>query len=317
MAKEGIKTYNGEVMKRESVIVGLIVSLFIFSIILSLQFQPFQFQQNTSSYPLRMSKGIGVIEINGPIAFEMKTTSFSSQGASAILDQIDAMKDDLAVKGILLRINSPGGTVGASQEIYTALLALKKEREIPIVASIADVGASGAYYAALAADTIYANPGSLVGSIGVIIGNINYTELAKKHGVHFNVYKSGPYKDILSGWRPSTAVEDQLLNQLIQDVYLQFVSAVTTQRHLSPNVAKALAQGQIYTGKMAQKNKLIDQLGGYNSALAAVAKAAGITGKPIIIKKDKYGFSDFLSGWKDQLGVNWHSLFFPAITMTY
>ena len=300
-------------MKRESLIVGAILTLFIFSVTLSIDSR----RDDSSLSMTGSGKGIGLIEINGPIAFEMKATSFASQGASTILEQINDLKDDPSVKGVLVRINSPGGTVGASQEIYDALLSLKEDREIPIVASIADVGASGAYYAALAADTIYANPGSLVGSIGVIIGNINYEELAKKHGVYLNVYKSGQYKDILSSWRSSTPAEDQLLNQLIQDVYGQFVDAVTTQRQLSPTVAKALAQGQIYTGKTAKENKLIDKLGGYDTALDDIAKTVGIKGKPVIIQKTKHRFGDFLSIWKDQLSFNWKSILFPSVTMTY
>jgi len=299
-------------LTKEPLIISLLLFLFITTIFLSLKSQ-----KEPSALALSRSTGIGLIEINGPIAFEMRSTAFSAMGASHILDQIHALKKDDAVKGILIRINSPGGTVGASQEIYNALLALKKDRKIPIVVSIADVGASGAYYVALAGDTIYANPGSLIGSIGVLIGNINYSELAKKHGVYLNLYKSGPYKDILSSWRASTDAENQLLNRLIQDVYGQFVAAVAEQRQLSPQITRELAQGQIYTGKAAKTHQLIDQLGGYNVALTALASQVGIKGDPTIIKKDKLGFTSFLSAWKDQLSFNWQSLIFPTMTMTY
>jgi len=299
-------------LTKEPLIISLLLFLFIATIFLSLQSQ-----HKSSTLALSRASGIGLIEINGPIAFEMRSTAFSSLGASSILDQIDAFKKDANVKGLLIRINSPGGTVGASQEIFNALLTLKKDRKIPIFVSIADVGASGAYYVALAGDAIYANPGSLIGSIGVLIGNINYSELANKHGVYLNLYKSGAYKDILSSWRASTDAEDKLLNTLIQDVYDQFVTAVAQQRNLATNVIKALAQGQIYTGKAAKTHQLIDQLGGYTIALNDLAKQAGITGEPTIIKKDKLGFTNFISAWKDQLSFNWQSLIFPKITMTY
>ena len=302
-------------MKRESIISSLLLLLFTVSIALSIQSK---YDVSTTALSISSTASrIGLIEITGPISFEMTPSPLATQGATAILEQIEALKKDTSIKGILLRINSPGGTVGASQEIYHALLDLKASQNIPIVASIADIGASGAYYIALSADRIFANPGSLVGSIGVIIGNINIAELAKKHGVYMNTHKSGPYKDILSSWRPSTDQEGRLINTLVQNVHQQFVKEVMTQRRLSSKMTRSLTQGQLYTGKMALENKLVDQLGGYNEALKEVAKTAGIKGNPIVVKKSKPRLSDLLFLWKDQLNVNWKSLFFPATIMTY
>lgn len=296
---------------KESAIVTLLAILFTTGVFLS-AINTISSPSSTHSSIGFIQNGIAVIDIYGPISFSSPSQSFMPEGAEATLQEIRDISEDKHVKGILLRINSPGGTVGASQELHQALLDLKKKRKIPIVASIGDVGASGAYYTAIAADTIFANPGSLVGSIGVILGNINVSELADKYGIDYQVYKSGPYKDILSSWRTASPEEKVLLQTMIDNVYSQFATAVSRDRKLPLSTVKELAKGQIYTGEQAQSLKLVDKLGGYNEAMAYLCKQAKISGNPTIISKSKGSWDDILGRWKDYVGSSFKESFMSA-----
>ncbi len=280
-------------MKYKDTIIGGLL-LFLFIIALVVQYEP-QAQSADVVLPtgsIFPQKGIAVVDLYGPIAFPQYSTSVGPMGANAVLDQLYKIKDDTNIKGLILRINSPGGTVAASQEIYQAVKAVKAALNIPIVAQIGDVGASGAYYAALGADTIFANPGSLVGSIGVIIGGLSIYELAQKHGVDYNVYKSGAYKDLLSMWRPPTAEEQTLLQTVIDDVYEQFKSDFIDSRKISADHATILAQGQLYTGNQALELQMVDKIGGYKDALVYIGELTGLGANPNVISKVSYGFSD-------------------------
>ena len=183
------------------------------------------------------------------------------------------------VKAVVLRINSPGGTVGASQELHAAVLKLR-EKGIPVVASMGDVAASGGVYIALAADKIVANPGTITGSIGVIIRTANAQELFHKVGVSAEVVKSGPFKDILSPYRSLTPDERALLQGMIDDAYRQFVEAVAAGRGLAPEQVRPFADGRIFTGRQAKELGLVDELGGLQTAVELAGKVAGIEGMP-------------------------------------
>ena len=218
---------------RNNVPIYFVIALFCASIVTQLLVSSDSQSETKSSDIFQSKSGIAVIDIYGPISFASPSQAFIPVGADAIISQLKAAEDNKKVKGVVLRINSPGGTVGASQEIFSAIQTLKEKRDIPIVASIADVGASGAYYAAMATDTIYANRGSLIGSIGVIIGNINITELAKRYGLSYEIYKSGEYKDALSSWRTASEKEKELYQGLVDNVYEQFLSDFVTTRKLT------------------------------------------------------------------------------------
>jgi protease-4 len=179
--------------------------------------------------------------------------------------------DDKNVKGILLRINSPGGTVGMSQEVYDVVKQLRAKNK-PVVISMGDVAASGGYYIASAGDRIFANPGTLTGSIGVIMHLLNWQETEKKIGLQPFVIKSGAFKDIGSADRPMTPDEKNLLQAIIMDSYDQFVTAVSDGRKMDKEAVKKLADGRIYSGRQAYKAKLVDELGGYEDALAYLQK---------------------------------------------
>lgn len=186
-------------------------------------------------------------------------------GAETVRDQlIEAARDD-SVRGILLRIDSPGGTVGTSQEVYNAVLAARARK--PVVVSMGDTAASGGYYIACAADRIFANPGTLTGSIGVIISSYDISGLLERFAINPQVIKSGKYKDILSINRALSVEEKAILQSVINDTYSQFVSAVARGRNLSASRVRELADGRIYTGQQARKAGLVDSLGDYQAAL--------------------------------------------------
>lgn len=174
------------------------------------------------------------------------------------LKKIKAFKNDSNIKGVIIRINSPGGAVAPSQEIYEELLRLKKIK--PVYASIGTVGASGGYYIAAAADKIYAMPGSLTGSIGVIMQSMNVAELTKKIGLRFETLKAGKNKDVGNAFRPMTTEERSLLNNLLSETHRQFIADVQSQRQLPEAILKEVTDGRVLTGTQAKEVGLVDDL---------------------------------------------------------
>ena len=287
--------------KKETIIISLVSFLFISSIALTLFQQSFKPAHTMSSETqssqsfLSSKKGIAVIELYGPISFSDSSNVLFPNGADLILKQIKLIEEDKNVLGILLKINSPGGTVGASQEIYDALLKCKTKRQIPVVAQIGDIGASGAYYVALAADKIFANAGSLVGSIGVVLGTINIKELAEKNGVSQQLYKGGEYKDILSMWRNPSSEEERLLLNLVDNVHDQFKDDLVKSRQISTSDLKRVAEGQIFTGTLALDLNLIDQIATFQDAVVYIGQEVGLGENPALISKTKSAFYDVVS----------------------
>jgi signal peptide peptidase SppA len=220
---------------------------------------------------MRFKDHIQVVKLSGMIIDKADAGLFSSSAGSsnsALKDLRKALTND-KVKGVLLRVNSPGGTVPTSQELYEAVLKLK-EKGKPVVVSMGDVAASGGYYVACAADRVVANPGTLTGSIGVIINLMNFKGLADKIGVTPAVIKSGEFKDIASPYRPMTQAEHDILQALIMDSYDQFTTAVSKGRKLPIDTVKKIADGRIYSGRQAQKLGLVDELGTYSDAVASL-----------------------------------------------
>lgn len=247
-------------------------------------------------------KGIAVVSISGPIQFsQSSSSSFFPDSADLILKQLLEVEKNENVKGLLLKINSPGGTVGSSQEILAALRRIKEKRKIPIVAQIGDMGASGAYYVCLGADKVFANRGSMVGSIGVIMSGIQIKELADNIGIKDKTYKSGAYKDTMSMWRESSPEEDVMIQEMIDSVYEQFLADVILARKLEESKARALAQGQVFTGERAVKEGLIDAIGTYHDALRYLGEKTGLGEYPPIISIQKVNWMDFATIWTSQL----------------
>jgi protease-4 len=210
-----------------------------------------------------------------------------------IIDQIESFKEDNSVKAIVLRVNSPGGGVSPSQEIYDEVKAAAAVK--PVVVSMGSVAASGGYYIAAPAQRILANPGTITGSIGVIMQFTNVEELLGKVGLKSQVVKSGLHKDIGSPVRPMSTSDREILQSLIDDVYAQFIQAVADSRQMDLDKVRQLADGRIFTGRQALEAGLVDELGSYRDAIRVAADLAGIEGKPKVVypaadKKELLGY---------------------------
>jgi protease-4 len=216
--------------------------------------------------------------------------------------------DDSRVKAIILRVDSPGGGVSPSQEIYREVKRVKEEKKKKVVVSMASVAASGGYYIAAPADQIFANPGTITGSIGVIAEWLNYKELAEWAKLKPVTFKSGEFKDTGSPTRDLTEADRKFFQGMIDELYAQFVNAVTEGRQgkgeagseLNKERVTLLADGRVYTGEAAKKCGLVDEIGNYEDAVKATAKLVNIKGEPQIVTppKPKEGFSllDLLFG---------------------
>ena len=207
--------------------------------------------------------------------------------SSNTIRQIKKYADDKSIKAIVFRIDSPGGGVAPSQEIYSAILKVRKNSNKIVVTSMGNVAASGGYYIACASDKIVANPGTLTGSIGVIMTFPNIEELMKKIGLKTEVIKSGKFKDIGSPMREFTEEEKKLLQGVIDDVYDQFVNAVADGRGMDIQKVKELSDGRIFTGRQALEIGLVDNLGSLEDAIELAAELVGIEGKPKIVSERK------------------------------
>jgi protease-4 len=211
-----------------------------------------------------------------------------------IVEELNDYADDASVKAIVIRIDSPGGGVVVSQEIYNAVKNAKREGK-KIIVSMGSVAASGGYYVAAAADKIVANPGTLTGSIGVKMEFANVEKLLEKIGVKGMVVKAGEFKDIGSPYRDMTAQEKKLLQDVIDDVHNQFIKAVAEGRNLPEADVRAIADGRIFTGQQALALKLVDQMGDLADSIRLAGSLAGIKGRPKVIeKKKKIPFLEYL-----------------------
>jgi protease IV len=249
---------------------------------------------------------VAVLEVSGIIGIG------SDRGADAdgLVRTLGEYRDDSSVAAVVLRINSPGGVVGPTQEIFSAVERVRAAGK-PVVASLGAVAASGGYYVAVAANRIFASPGTLTGSIGVIMQLANVEGLLKKVGVDYVVVKAGAYKDIGNFARPMKPEERQVLQALLDDVYAQFVTAVAARRGLDRSAVLAFADGRIYSGQQARALKMVDELGGLEDAIEAAAKLAGIVGKPrVIYPRRRFTLRDLLSS---QLGLDAAAALLPTL----
>lgn len=215
---------------------------------------------------------VGVIDVKGVIV-----------DAKPVLDRIESFRKNGSIKAVVLRVDSPGGAVAPSQEIFEAIRQLDEKK--PVVASFGSTAASGGFYVACGARHIVANPGTLTGSIGVILEAGNYERLMEKVGLRSVVVKSGPFKDILSPTREMTQAERDLLQEMVENVYGQFVRAVmtvATRRGLDETQVRAIADGRVLSGEQAFQKGLVDSLGTLKDAVAKAAELAGMSGEPTV-----------------------------------
>lgn len=241
---------------------------------------------------------IAVIYIDGVIIGGRGQSSLlaESGGTDYLIRQLHEARDDESVKAILLRINSPGGSAPASQEVGEEIKKIRAGGKL-VVTSMGDVAASGGYWLAACSDKIYANPSTLTGSIGVYMPYTNWEELYEKIGVRQEKIKSGPHKDILSPERPMTDEERAIIQTMVDDMYNQFVVIVSEGRKMEPERVRQLADGRIYTGNQAKELGLVDELGNMYDAIDGTAQLAGIKGKPVLKEFGKSG------PWQMLLGV--------------
>jgi len=223
-----------------------------------------------SSFTFLPGAKVAVVEIKGVI-----------MESRDILTTLDDYRKDGNIRAIVIRIDSPGGAVGPSQEIYSTLKEIDKEK--PVIASMGAVAASGGYYIALGARKILANPGTVTGSIGVIMEIINLEKFMEWAKVDQQVIKSGKYKDFGNPFRPLTESERQKLQDFVDQVHAQFVKAVENSRKLSHDQVLKVADGMIFSGEKAKELGLVDLIGTLNDAIDLAAKEAGIEGKPEVV----------------------------------
>ncbi len=216
---------------------------------------------------------IALIRVEGVILDAQQTVS-----------ELKKFGENPSVKAIVLRIDSPGGGVVPSQEIHDAVLRVRNKHDKAVVASMGTVAASGGYYIAVATDRIIANPGTLTGSIGVIMELANLEGLLKKIGVQSVVVKSGPHKDLGSPFRTMSPADRRILQTVMDDVHSQFIEAVAEGRSLDMRDVTRLADGRIFTGRQAKDAKLVDDLGDLDDAIRVAADLAGIEGEPKVIE---------------------------------
>jgi protease-4 len=221
---------------------------------------------------ISLGDAVAVVDIEGVLTYD--------------LDKIDEIKDyreDDRIKAVLLRVNSPGGGVAASQAIYHELRKTREEK--PVVVTMGTVAASGGYYVACAADSIVAHEGTITGSIGVIAEYLRTEELFRKIGLDVTVIKSGKFKDVGSPYRPMTEEEKVYIGTLLDRVYEQFLRTVSDGRGLPLDRIRELAEGRLYTGEEAVELGLVDRIGTYEDALLMAARMGGISGEPRVVER--------------------------------
>lgn len=265
--------------RRRDVIIGVIIAMGALMALGMFGFMLFGMAAGSSDgfeFGGISGNSIGVVEVYGVIDDDM---------ARQAIRQIERFTDNGSIQALVIHVNSPGGGVAPSQEIYDAILRAKEEK--PVVISMASVAASGGYYIACAGDRIIANPGTLTGSIGVIFQFHTFQDLMGKIGVGTETVKSGELKDVGSYARPMTDKEREMLNSVVQSTYEQFVDVVATGRGKEKSAVYPLADGSVYTGLQAYNLGLIDTLGGLHEAVHLAADLAEMTGEPKIVRSTR------------------------------
>lgn len=225
----------------------------------------------------RGNERIAVLSLDGVIQ-DVPSSLFGAAGYDHqfFMSQLDSIYEDPTVKGVVLVVNSPGGGVMESSDIYDAIRSIQTDREIPFYVAMGGMAASGGYYVSAPAEKIFVHPETITGSIGVIMESVNYAKLAEKYGIDFNTIKTGPYKDIMSGSREMTEEERNMLQEMINDSYERFVDIVAEGRHMSVQDVKKVADGRIMNGRQAIEAGLADEAGKPGDAIAAMKEDFGL-----------------------------------------
>ncbi len=264
---------------------GNIIALIIIGIIVIISIIKFSVQKN--EFNISHSGDIGILSLEGVL---IKSDKFISQ--------LKKYGKSNSIKGIIIKINSPGGSSATSQEIYEMIKWVKNKYKKPIFVAMESVAASGGYYVAIAADSIFALPSTLTGSIGVIMDFPQWEKALNKIGVEMNVIKSGKLKDSGSPYRDFTENDKKYFQSLVDDVYEQFIQDVSESRNISLEKVRKLANGQVFTGRQAYNHKLIDKIGTTQNAIDLMAQKLKLGKNPKIVKpkKEKIALIDILFG---------------------
>lgn len=228
----------------------------------------------TFSEKVSLGEKVAIVNVTGVII-----------DSSGVVEELKKHAKDNSIKAIVIRIDSPGGAVAPSQEIYNEVLKVKEKKKV--VVSMGSVAASGGYYIAAAADKIVANAGTLTGSIGVIMEIPNFEGLMKKIGIETQVIKSGKHKDIASVFKSLKPEEREILQSVLDDVHDQFIRAVSDGRGMDFEDARKISDGRIFTGRMAKEIGLVDEIGSLEDAIALAGQLAGIKGEPEVVRKEE------------------------------
>jgi len=246
----------------------------------------------------KSTKKIAVLNVDGVIQDTGSAGSLLSNGSfnfKDFMDQLNYAKEDNNVKGIIIRVNSPGGGVVESAEIHDKIVEIQKDTKKPIYVSMGATAASGGYYISTPANKIFASPETLTGSLGVIMEGINYGELAKKYGINFMTIKSGTYKDIMSPSRPMTNDEKKILQNMVNDSYDGFVKVISEGRKLSEKRVRELADGLVYDGRQAKKLNLIDDFGYLDDVINHMKQDYQLKGAQVVQYSTDFGIGSLLS----------------------
>ena len=268
-------------MRRHPVIFGIFLLCLIATVFFLLVYVLGSSTEDRHSFAL--DNKVGVVKVEGFIG-----------DTRDVVEQLSQFGKDESIKAVVLRIDSPGGGVASSQEIYAAVVELKKKKKV--IASMGSLAASGGYMVACAADKIVANPGTITGSISAVMHFANAQELLKKVGLKASVVKSGKFKDIGSPVREMTTEERALMQELVDDIYDQFLDMVARDRNIAKENLRKIADGRVFTGRQAQKLGLVDDLGDMGYAVTLAGEMSGIKGKPEVVYPKKKGsrFWDYL-----------------------
>lgn len=237
---------------------------------------------------------IAVLEVDGTIQDTGDTQSILSSAGynhKAFMKKLDKVKNDSSVKGIILKVNSPGGGVVESAEIHDKIVEIQEEAKKPVYVSMGSMAASGGYYISAPADKIFASPETLTGSLGVIMSGYNFEGLAEKYGVEFVTIKSGPYKDIMSSTREMTDEERGILQTMIDNSYDGFVKVIADGRGLKENEVRKIADGRIYDGRQAKDLNLIDDFGYLDDVINSMKTDNNWKDAMVVSYSDSGGFA--------------------------
>jgi protease-4 len=285
--------------KGSSVIRGFVYLLIVLVLMIIIAGSLFAIFGDLGGLPIDSNK-VSVIYVQGTMITGNIPGGLGYATSEDISKSIQDAADDKNVKAIVLRINSPGGSPAAAQEIVTEIK--KAQEEKPVVVSMGDVAASAAYYISAPTDRIIANPDTITGSIGVIWLFENRSAFYEEEGVEFYVAKSGDFKDMGGDWRGLTNAEKNYTDEVIQEVYQRFVDEVALSRNISEEDVKALADGRVYTGSRAVELGLVDETGNFYDAIDVAAKLGNIEGEPTVVYENKPTLSRLLFGSEEGMG---------------